>query len=206
MEILVDESGLEKTDNEISWHLLRSVPKEPLVELLAHNLGLWQKLGQCSLLVPVREGYLGPLRVWISAATSYPSQGQVVPDPFLIQVKAHVVHKHHCLSLMIYLFFPRSAWPLCQDSGPQGKMLLDRDTDTWSFLQLPFTLFFLMLLTEWLFQCIRKKNTSLIALCFLLTKSRTLPLHQKSVELGRSVCLSIDIADLDTDWSERLPL
>lgn len=109
MEILVDESGLEKTDNEISWHLLRSVPKELLVELLAHNLGLWQKLGQCSLLVPVREGYLGPLRVWISAATSYPSQGQVVPDPFLIQVKAHVVHKHHCLSLMIYLFFPRSA-------------------------------------------------------------------------------------------------
>ena len=64
------------------------------------------------------------------------------PDLLLIQVEAHAVHKHHCLNLTIYHFFPRSAWPLCQDPGPQGKMVLARDTDTQSFLQLPVFLFF----------------------------------------------------------------
>lgn len=59
------------------------------------------------------------------------------PDLLLIQVGDHVVHKHNYLNLTIYHFFPRSAWSLCQDPGPPGKMVLARDTDTQPFLQLP---------------------------------------------------------------------
>lgn len=132
---------------------------------------------------------MGPLRTWISAATFYPNRGQMFPDLLLIQVEAHAVHKHHCLNLTIYHFFPRSAWPLCQDPGPQGKMVLARDTDTQSFLQLPVFLFFYRATFSSVLGG-KKKALLNCSLFFLLTKSRTPVPSPKKCRIG-DICLPL---------------